>query len=242
MNPETIITDKSSALWLIGIAAIILFFILRLLRKYLPLLPKREKIRRVLKKQIQAIEIIIWALFAFYAIPKFSDNIPLLIIVLCIVLSFVIFYAWFYIKEYVAGITFRGDVDIKIGDTITFNGITGKIKKLSNQHVEIETDNEIFYFPYSQILKGTYSKYCNSEQSHICNFTLSLNPAMYDTDTIFEIRKYLLTFPSVATTMEPDIKCVKNEKGFVSLNISFISLDEERNEIIIQHVKEKFIK
>jgi small-conductance mechanosensitive channel len=224
------------------ILAALLFLLLRLIRRYLPILPKKEKNRALLRKQTQIIEIAVWVLFICFVIPELTQrNVVFLLLVIFLLIGFIVFYHAYYVKDYVAGVVFRMGHHIDIDDVVTFAGIIGRVKKFNNQNIEIETNSgEIYYIPYSQIKKGIISKLSNTEQSYMFTFTLRMNVADCDVNKVAEIKQYLLTFPSVSTAKPPIVKYAKLEKGVVSLEVSFISLDDERNDIIVESVRNKF--
>jgi len=196
-----------SIFWLL-ILAILLYLLLKLLKKYLPVLPKKEKYRKLFNKQIQAFELIIWVLFiSIFTNKILTTNFIISSIIILLLLISVLFFGWFDIKNLVAGISFKlHNNNIKVNDSIKFNEITGIVKEFGKQNIEIETNNgEIYFIPYSKIKENVFCKLSNTEQSYLYEFQIKIATTKFNNNILFDIKKYILTFPSVSMTKEPNI-------------------------------------
>ncbi len=238
------IFQQSSSVSILGliVLAILLYFILKFLKKYLPVLPKKEKYRKLFKRQIQAIELIVWFLFiSVFAHKIFTTNVIISLIIIILLLIFVIFFGWFEIKNLVAGISFKLHHNIKINDSIKFKDITGVVKEIGNQNLEVETNNgEIYFIPFSKIKENLFCKLSNAEQSYMYVFDIKIATSKYNNSILSDIKKYLLTFSSVSTTKEPNVKIAETTSETTTLTISFVSLDDNNNDKIKMLVKERF--
>ncbi|MDL2240086.1 mechanosensitive ion channel [Bacteroidales bacterium OttesenSCG-928-K22] len=240
MNTEEFLSINSSSIIILILEAILLFFVLRMAVKFLPLLPKKEKIRRLLKKHTQIIEIVVWIIFLIHVITKISNiyiQYTIIAALACIILCFL----WYYLKDRIIGIIFKTNYNIDIDDYITLNEISGRIKGIKGKYIEVESKNgDIYFINYSDLNKGIFSKQADTEQSSIFSFTIKISTDNYNANKLAEIKKYILTFPSVSTKKAPNIKVAHTNNKHVELTISFISLDEERNDAVMEAVRGKF--
>ena len=239
MNTDKLLSISSSHILVLILEALAIYVILRLLRKYSPLLPKKEKFRKLLKQRIHLFEIIVWLLFFIhlinnlYSVPK--------IIIQSIVAGIVLGFLWFYFKDYLVGVIFRINYNIEVDDFVTINNISGRVKNFKSKYIEIETSNgEIFFINYSDVNKSVISKKLDTEQSAVFSFTIKILSDNYTQNKISEIKKYALTFPSVSTQRAPNVRVTQNNGEYIELKISFVSLDEERNDIVMEAIREKF--
>ncbi|MDR2084898.1 MAG: mechanosensitive ion channel [Bacteroidales bacterium] len=242
MNTEEFLNITSSSIVLLIIEALALFIILKLIRKFLPLLPKKEKFRKLLRKHTQIFEIIAWVLFLIHVINKLNNkHLVTQIIIISLLAAAILYFLWFYFRDYINGLIFRTNYNIYLDDYITVNNVSGRVKSFKNKYIELESKNgDIFYVNYSNLMKGVISRRADTEQSSVFSFSIKIFSENYSVNKISEIKKYLLTFPSVSTNKAPVIKVANNTDKHIELNISFVSLDEERNDIVMEAVRDKF--
>ena len=245
MHHDKIITPNSSlTIATIIVTTIILFILLRFFRSYFHLLPKKEKTREWIKKWTFFIELIIWLIYFAIITPIiYQTNTAFVIFYIIIVSCIILIYSYYFFRDYIAGIIFKLNYRIQIDDIIKIDNTIGRVRRLNSQHIVIESaNNEIIYIPYSKIKNNFISKISTNEQSSICSFQISINSSEYNYNTLSAIKRFILTFPLVSTQSEPILNFIKAENSKTIIDISFISLDENKNEIIIESVKNKFEK
>jgi len=140
---ENIFTDTTSIYWLnefvwsliIGAG---LFFIFRILRYFLIPQIKKVKIRERIIYYSPAIEAIIWLIYVtvvlihvFFPSPFIGLAIFLLLIIA----------GWRFLKDFVAGIIFKLEAKINVGQKIKFNDHVGIISTMDYLSTKIEVEN-----------------------------------------------------------------------------------------------------
>lgn len=89
-----------------------------------------------------AIQIISWTAYVFWANGVFfKDREYYVPIVIGMALIVMVMVGWFLFRDVVAGVVYRIQNDLNIGDNIKIGMIAGQIKSVHLTHIEIATDN-----------------------------------------------------------------------------------------------------
>lgn len=235
------ITQSTTIIFII-LMSLALWAVMRIIKKYIPLLPRKEKTRELLRKQTTAFEIIIWLIYLSIIGPHLSDSNNIFnIIFLTTIICLIIIVSFLFLRDYFAGVIFRNNYNIEENDLIKYNDIIGRIKKIGLINVEIETtNNEIIYIPFYKIRNGIISKISDNEQNHNRSFSFIINSGNLSKDISSNITKMLLSFPTVSTQKLPNVNINHDINSQVIINVTFTSLDDNFDDEIIETIKNKF--
>lgn len=219
-----------------------LWAIMRMIKKYIPLLPRKEKTRELLRKQTTAFEIVIWLIYLSIIGPHLNDaNNTFNIIFLTTIICLIIIISLLFLKDYFAGIIFRNNYNIEENDIIKYNDTIGRIKKIGIINIEIETtNNETVYIPFYKIRNGIISKVSDNEQNHTRSFSFIISSGNLNKDISSSITKTLLSFPTVSTQKLPNVNINHDINSQIIINVTFTSLDDNFDDEIIETIKNKF--
>ena len=209
---------------------LIIFIFFRVIRFFIPFIVKIKK-REKINKIVLIIEIVSWLIYLFWAIQYFLIKNQLFAIGMFVVLIIsLLWLIWFFIRDYIAGISFRMNKNISLNKHIQINDIAGRITAFQNKYLEIETiKNEKIYIPYLKLSKEIYriSEFIEKEADFNNNFRILVSKKENIKDTINKIRTNIIQLPWNSINKEPKIIPITEEKNGIMLDITVFSIDEE---------------
>jgi small-conductance mechanosensitive channel len=226
------------------IVGVSLFILLRIIKYVIPLLVSRGNQRKFLQKYITLSELIIWVLFFAWSIQYFLTKNQLYAVLLFFVtLILILLISWFALRDFVAGVIFNTNKNVKKSDTVTIKGYTGKIVRQSNRSIELETETgEQVIIPYSLAVSGIIVKKHPSETIKSHTFQLITPKAPSLKELISEIKTAILQLPWVSLKREPQIKPIDQQTGTYTFEVTIYSLQQEYFYKIEDYLKTHFEK
>ncbi|MBU2444173.1 MAG: mechanosensitive ion channel [Bacteroidetes bacterium] len=134
-------------------AGFVLFILLKIIHMMLSYFTRGKEIKKTVLNVHLAVAVAAWAIFFLWGINliftvDFTTN-PLELVL--IVVLFVIF-VWLAGRDILAGIILKFENSLELGNLITSDNTSGKIKKLGLRTVQLETETgELFTVPYTKI-------------------------------------------------------------------------------------------
>jgi len=225
---------------LIGIG---LFLVFRIGKVLVPFVFSSKSKRRFALQFLPLLEIKVWVFFLIMSIIKLENNFKLVALSLFIVLLIgIIFWSWFSMREYMAGISFRTNYHYTLGETILFRDLQGTIKKFGYRHLEIESPSgRYILIPYSQLVQGIVGQSEQGETiiSHL--FNMKLDKAISIPEVLEEIRTLILQLPWSSLKRMPQIRVVKEEDSYYSLEILIFAIEKDYF-FLVENAVKTFLK
>ena len=187
--------------------------VLLLIRKYIPLVLKRDRSRKILRIIYPIVELAFWIWVFYAAIPALYEKHFLLgLSAFAVALAVIVWYAWYRLRDYIAGIILRSSQDIREQEIIIIAGSEGKIIKFGSYNLMLETDNgEIVLLPYSCFAGKKIIKKHPSEQVKSFKFILTIQSGKDPVKLISEIKNTVLTQPWSSLKKDPQILMLNSD-------------------------------
>jgi small-conductance mechanosensitive channel len=154
-------------------------------------------------------------------------------------LLYVIFRYW--IAEIISGLIFRSTKEIKMGDQIETQNISGTIKSFSKISVQVENrDGKIVYIPYSQLINKVFTKSEGAKQS--AGYTIEIKVQKpTDIDKIIEkIKKEIMALPWSSVHVFPKIVIAGQTAENYIIKVTYFSIESNYAGKIENHLKKTF--
>lgn len=217
--------------------------ILLLVRKYIPLMLKRDRSRKILKVIYPIVELAFWA-WVFYAIIPvlYKKHFLLGFCAFAVALSVIVWFAWYRLRDYIAGILFRSSKDIHEQEVISVLGSEGKIIKFGSYNLSLETENgEIVLLPYSSFTGKKIIKQHPSEQVKSFKFILSFDSEKDPVKLVSEIKNTILTQPWSSLKKDPQIVMINSDSKEVKFEITVFTPDMVYAQRIKAHLESEYL-
>ncbi len=223
---------------------LILFFVFRLLKFFIPFFFKRKENRKIFYKYLPLIELLAWILYLTWAIQFFTKNNQLFAIGLFVILTVTaIWSSWFILKDYISGIVFKTSGKFSLYETIKINDFSGEIISFKPRTLELETENgKSLFIPYSKLLKEIITKADKAEMISSHSFTVNVKKKDTLNSLTERIRKEILFLPWSSIKKEPQIKPISEDNLHYVFRVTVYSLEKKYFYQIESRVKEQFEK
>jgi len=224
MNLQEIAFSKY-ALFACIAAALLLFLILRIVKRLLLRLCKNGTRFNTITSWMPAVEILLWTMFVVWMIEFLSGNNYLYSLALFGLFAIAMAgFMWFSLRDYLAGAIFRINRAFNLNETITTMGITGVIKSFRSRFLELETKKgETIFIPYSKIFGEVINKSHPAEKVQAYTFSMKV----HDTDDFKLISEKILieilNQPYASLSKDPSIYLSQEKDGFMELEITLYS-------------------
>jgi len=193
-------------------------------------------------KLMPLVEVILWIAFVFWAIRAlFIDVSTYPYIILGMFLITAMLFVWFVFRDVFAGVIFRAQNDLNIGDFIKIGDLSGQIKSIHLTHLEIITDNgQNLKIPNTRLNNNLISGMTTPEG--IEEFTISLqvknNEAHAETEE--KIKYEIVNSPWCNYKNPPVIKLQNRNTDFTTFDILVYTLNQKHLRIVEKMLNEKF--
>lgn len=230
------------AVYLFLFLAIILFSFFRILDRVIPILPTKKENKRVLSRNLPALEIFAWGFFIVWTIQYFWNNNQMFSVGLFFVLILLLLWvSWFALKDFIAGAVFRANASFKLHDTVKIDDYTGTIVGFQSRSIVIETSSgENIHYPYSKILGKIIIKSIPAEMIRNKTIFLTISNDKSLIDTISNIRTDIMNLPWSSIKKEPQIKPIAENNDSFELEIVIFALETEYFFKIESYLKENY--
>ncbi|PID93335.1 MAG: hypothetical protein CSA95_08100 [Bacteroidetes bacterium] len=218
------------------------FVLLRILKRYLPLVARKERIRRAITILLPIVETLFWIWVFYEAIPSLSSRHPLLgILVFTIALAVIIWFAWYQLRDYIAGIIFHSSVNLSEGDYVEINNTTGKVNKLKNRYMELTTSQgEVVLLPYASITDKKLIKKQITKQTRSYHFTLLVKGSEPSHAQTKAITHFIQCQPWSSLRTNPQVQFLHRENDGNLYEITLFTPSNSQGEKIKAELEKKF--
>ncbi len=221
----------------LGVAATILIVVFWLLHRYVLPLIKNRKSERTASIWLLRVEALSWAAFALFAIYRLllaSPVITLILVTLICVLG------WNFWKDFFAGLLFRLERKLDLGDVIHFEGTNGKrqegiVHTINSRSISIlQTNGESILIPYHRLDDLILSK--SHPEGNLLRHTFTVevketNPAKAK----MQLQKLLFECPWSVPAQSPIIE----DLGNGAFQVTSFTTDSEAAEKLVGFVRER---
>lgn len=221
---------------------LLIFVGFRLLRFMLDHNPTFARWKRMADRYLPLIEFLVWLVFLFWVVSSsFETNILLAIAVMVLLLYISYWVSQYVLKGFIAGVVFRFTGSLRLNETVTINGQSGRITQFKGQTLEIETEKgEILFVPYSEVMTAVQAKNDNSETIRNHSFQVRARKEKSIEQLKQDIRASILQLPWASVKRAPNIAPLDEEEKAFVFKITVYSVEKEYFHRIEKYVKEKF--
>jgi len=206
----------------ITIAAVILFFVLRLLFRTLKILQVRYFSGNLsYQRYFPVVEMLVWLSFIYWALEQILTD-PLYFTVFFITISVIglLWIGWYAARDYIAGIILRAQDVYEVGHQLVVGKIAGKILKIGYLNIELQKeDGIIIKVPYSKITSKVHYNKNENKLVSTYKFHLKVTSEAVLKGVIDRIHKSVLNSPWHASHISPQINKRAENNGMVDLEI-----------------------
>ncbi len=198
------------------IAAVALFFLLRLLFRFSERIVARRERYSMLLRLFPAVETLVWLIFLYWAAHFVLGYNPVFMAAYLVILAAVgAWFFWFALRDIIAGVVLQLQDVYRNGQEIRVDNLEGVIRKVGKLGLELEqADGERIKIPYSRISGNVHTKIEPGEQVRRTRFSMAIPRRGNVNDVITQLRFQLLTMPWIQPGSEPEISLLaeQNEK------------------------------
>ncbi len=221
---------------------VLIFVCFRLLRFMLEHNPQLSRNKKTAERYLPLVELLVWLIFLFWVISSSLEKNILIAIAVMVLLLYISYWVSQYVfKGFIAGVVFRFTGRLRINETISINGHTGKVIQFRGQTLELETEKgEILFIPYTEALEAVQSKMDNSETIRNHSFMIRAQKTTDIEQLKQNIRTCILQLPWASVKKTPNVAPVGEENDVHLLKVTVYSIEREYFHRIEKYVKEKF--
>ena len=219
---------------------ILLFFVPA--RIVLPYVVRKKTTIDQRKDQLKLLQLIVWIFYFSWFLFLFAEIRSIFSIVVAAVLLGLLYLVYrFWLADVVAGVLFRNQYALNVGDIIYFGDVTGKIVSIDSRFIQVETqEGYSVYLTYTTLQSGIFMK---SESKVLSTgYTFDVTAASDDPFPALaaRVRDTLITLPWVSLRKEPVItqKGYKGGKRVITISVS--AVDRSFTPRIEQYVRKEF--
>ncbi len=228
---EQLIGDqwRQWALIKIFFAAILLYFIIRLLQRSFKILHHKYGPQIPYQKFFPALEMLIWASFIYWSLKEAISE-PLYYSIFFIAISLILFIwiGWYFGRDYIAGIIWRSQDIYEEGQQLFINEINGIMTKLGYLNIELEKkDGTVIKIPYSKIAGNIHYNKSDNKLVVTHTFTIEVTHNEMLENSLQKLRSILVNSPWHISYLEPHIKKVNESGSKTMLEIVVHSFGED---------------
>jgi len=235
---------SNSELFVFIILGLLLFGVLRIIERVIPIIIKSFEKKRDFKRYFSIIEMFVWMFFSVLMIQKFSDSNQMYsfgIFGLLMIAGF--WLLWFYLKNIISGNVFKLNRKFEIGDVIQVDEYQGKIIAMGSQRLELETENgEVVFMPYTQLSDAVIVKLHYGEKVLNHSFTMSTANEGSLANIEEKIRYEILNMPWSSLKKTPQIKLIHRDPDHLVFEVILYALEKKYFFNMEQGLRDKFEK
>lgn len=218
--------------------AIILFAALRISVWLIKILPVRKAIKKRLLRVFPIIEFFLWIGFVIWVVSNLlQDTFIFKPIILSLLLIGILLLAWFVLKDFIAGLVLKTQIDIKIGDKIKIAESDGIITDIGYLALQIESESgEIELIPYSHVKSRKLIK--PNPNTFFVKELIRLDVAktMQINELTEKIRRIILNSPYSAVTKQPVFNKIDERNDDFHLEIYVFVLNKNHAKLLKEKV------
>lgn len=224
-NLQTTIDLNNWPIVQVIIYGLLLYFLLQLGKRILSATTEQHSWFAIVQSNWPLVERIFWVVFSLVSVAAFIKPNPILgsILIAALAAAF-----WRFIRNYITGIIVLSQRDFQVGQSIRFEGYSGKIKALHSTKCEIElTDSarEILLIPYADFSHKLIIKTSPAEHLTIATTYIDFEGS---TDQLFNesiISSALVNNPWIAYDDESVIQLVEETESGQRFKVTLRGID-----------------
>ena len=214
--------------------------------KVLSLLLRRVSENSSIGKKITSFEpltaLFVWIIFVFWAVNfLFYDKTYYNFIVFTLIVLVILAVSWFFIKDFVAGISFRVQNNYSPGDNVQFGKISGRLDKLFLTHVSIYTsEGRLVKIPYSRLSNEIVSHKSTSGYSGNSKFIFKAPKNKPIGELKKSINSILMASPWRLPSRTPMVTLKSESEDVFEFEIQFETRSNQHLEYVIAYLDKRF--
>jgi hypothetical protein len=211
------------------LSAAFVYFLLRVLAKFVPRLLKRKSLKSKFNRSFGFISLLVWIAYILLIIPKlYSVNFESGIIVSAVLLSILLIIAWFAGRDIVAGFILRSNSGFMLNAEIKTDEFDGVIVEFFSRNFKLINENgDKILIPYSQIL-GKSIRFTTQEKSRISKRIQIKIKTEMSFDKLKEVLRFqIMTHPKALISKVPVFSKANHENGVFELDILIFARDSQ---------------
>jgi hypothetical protein len=203
---------------IVFIVAALIFLGFKALRFVFKNLMKRYSLLDRISNLIAGTEIVLWLVFVFWAAGYlFRDKFYYHYLIYALIFIITGLVAWFFLRDIIAGITFRIRHNLRNGSFVHLGDLSGQVKSQQLTCLTILTDDGKLArkIPYSKIINEVVTEinYTGGQEEHTLHIRVDLSVGKNNAGPL--IRSTLLNTPWCNLKEEPSIRFIEEtEKGY----------------------------
>lgn len=209
------------------ISILVIFGILKLIGKIIPLILKRNKLKVAFGRNYSFVELLVWLVYIISVLPFFlKRNFAFGLIISLIVIISIILISWYAGRDIVAGFILRANIGFKEGANIEIDGKSNKIVNLYSRNFKLINDKgEKILIPYSQFADKSINFLPDVKDriSSIMQISIKSNNTVAELKE--EIKYFIMTHPKALINTVPNISILDYSEGVYILEINFAARD-----------------
>jgi small-conductance mechanosensitive channel len=223
------------------IAAVALFFLLRLLFRFSERIVARRERYSMLLRLFPAVETLVWLIFLYWAAHFVLGYNPVFMAAYLVILAAVgAWFFWFALRDIIAGVVLQLQDVYRNGQEIRVDNLEGVIRKVGKLGLELEqADGERIKIPYSRISGNVHTKIEPGEQVRRTRFSMAIPRRGNVNDVITQLRFQLLTMPWIQPGSDPNSELTGQDTEFFRFEIQVQALSEQYGRDIETYLREQ---
>lgn len=218
-----------------------LYIITKLINRLINYFTSKKSNRKIIYRATIYLEIFIWFAFIVWSIDLLITTTMLNnAVVLSMAAVLFLFLMWFIGKDALAGLIFRLENTIEIGNKIKSSADSGTIKKMGVRVLTVESENgQLFYLPYSKLFSEKITVFTDDTKYHPFELKLSVNKDRSPQEFKMQINELIINSPYSSPLFLPAVSFSGEANNKYNFNIIFYALNSEHFNRILSHINHK---
>lgn len=224
------------------LTGILVFIALRLANYLLLRLVQNKKASEFILKRFPIVEVFVWLIFFVYAAKVFvSDNLFAAIVLLVMFTAAGIWTGRDIIRDFISGIRFRTDKNLKHGAHIKTIEGEGEIVQFNSRNLHLRTnEGSNIFIPYSKLAGSTIERPEVTDATASRTFKLKVKSPYSPPELKRVAERELLLLPWVSPKKNPIVSVSSEGADILKMTVSINAADEAYYSKIENYLKEKF--
>lgn len=216
--------------FVVGVALLLTYLIIRLIKRYLFVLVKSEYWIQKIEDSWPRIELIIWFVIGLILLVYMLNNSFLITLVL---LGVVFLVGGRYWRDVLNGVIIKFENRIAKGDFLSNNQYAGVIVDLGYRGLQIRMDKgEIGYIPYRGLSDYKVRKLERDLKSEMCTITVKFKPETSVDAALHKLKVEILQIPYTMLTKPVKIEVTDVDESGISLRAIVYTQNSESGKLV----------
>ncbi|GAB4339704.1 MAG: hypothetical protein Kow0037_24970 [Calditrichia bacterium] len=180
-----------------------------------------KKIKPGWKRAFILLELSTWLLFALWALERtFTEPFYYHAAMGFLFVTFSFLMGWFVIRDYLAGIIFRGQEPELLGKQLTIGSQSGIVERVGHLRISLRSDSgELIKIPYTKVWPHSYTLKDQFERQDLAKLRVRMKVGENLDVTRRKIIRYLLNSPLVIPGFPPQVQALGVKDGMAEFEI-----------------------